>query len=90
MREEKSGDSAGKSYLSFWKAGKKYCLQTNDPETARKVRRWNFSRTIGRGFNCYLYIFSIPVRDQVKARENLGIPRFGEVLRMPVKEDLGR
>ena len=90
MKNEESGDFKKPNHLSFWKAGRKYFLQTNDPGTVRKVRRWSFSRTIGRGYNCYLYIFAVPVQSQLKARKKLGIPLSGNVLEFQVRPDAGR
>ena len=89
MKRKKNLSLEETNYLSFWRAGRKYLLQTNDPGTVRRIRRWNFARAIVRGFNCYLYIFSIPPENQVRARKMLGIPRNGNVLRMPVRPESG-
>ena len=89
MSTDQVGDFEEEPYLSFWKAGRKYFLQTNDPGTIRQVRRWSFCQPVGGGYNCYLRVFSVPVRQQARVRKMLKIPRRGDVRRLPVGPDRG-
>jgi hypothetical protein len=89
MSRDQVGDFEEEPYLSFWKAGRKYFLQTNDPATVRQVRRWSFCRQFAAGYNCYLRVFSVPSRQQAWVRKMLQIPRRGDVRRLPVRPDRG-
>ena len=63
MKRKKYKSPKGEEYhISFWKAGDHYRLQTDDPAVVRRVKTWKFAKETGWGWNCYLYIFVIPIK----------------------------
>ena len=69
------------TYLSYWRCGSDYRLQTDDGETANRVKGWGFSRLAGSGMNFYLRLFTIPNKHNHKARKMLGLKQTGDVMR---------
>lgn len=88
MRAAGGGEGRAGS-LSFWRAGDRYFLQTDDPATAGRIRRWIFARPFARGVNCCLHIFAIPSRRQLQARRLAGLPKKGDIFGRPVRPGSG-
>ena len=80
MSDEVETRSLGKSengeeqYVSFWKAGDHYRLQTNSPQLARRIQTWSFAKETAWGVNSYLRIFVVPIDKSTWIRKQLGFP----------------
>lgn len=62
---------------SIWKTFPDECrLQTEDPETVRRIKTWSFARQVGEGMNCYLYIFAIPAVKYGWVCKTLGLSKL--------------
>ena len=62
-------------YVSFWRAGDQYRLQTNDQDVVRRVKKWKFARETGSGWNVNVYLFVIPVEKSSWVAQQFGIKK---------------
>ena len=72
--------------ISYWRAGDDYRLQTDDPEIARRVAGWEYTKRAGAGVNIFLRFFTIPRKHDKKTRRRLGMEKTGDVFHKPTKE----
>ena len=73
------------TYLSYWRAGNDFILQTDDPRTANRVGGWKFTRKLGSGVKHYLRLFILPKKFNRRARKALGLTEVGDIFRKTVK-----
>lgn len=58
----------------LWFFYEKACrIQTSNPKVAKRIQTWSFASQVGEGWNCPLWIFSIPLRKWRWVLKSLGM-----------------
>lgn len=64
-----------KTRVKWWRWDRENCvLETQDPQTARQIASWQFSKLFAYGVNHYRKVFIIPAKKLRQACRHLGIP----------------
>lgn len=59
---------------SSWLFYEETCrVQTSNPKVAKRIQTWSFAIQVGEGWNCPIWIFSIPLRKWRWVLKTLGM-----------------
>ena len=75
------------TYLSYWRAGNDYILQTDNRGIANRVNSWKFTRRLGSGIGFYLRLFVIPKKFNRRIRKALELRETGDIFRKQIGAD---